>query len=63
MVDEAQDQTGMKRRDSVNDFEEPELDKVTSLDDVHVALQPDALTRAALEPCSGGAFHPGVELT
>ena len=25
--------------------------------------QPAALTEAALEPCSGGAFHPGVELT
>ncbi|MFM9107442.1 MAG: CTQ-dependent glycine oxidase GoxA [Chloroflexota bacterium] len=25
--------------------------------------QPEALTRAALMPCSGGAFHPGVELT
>src|SRR5690606_34952095 len=36
---------------------------VTALDDLDLALRPDALTEAALEPCSGGAFHPGVELT
>ena len=24
-----------------------------------IAQQPAALTEAALEPCSGGAFHPG----
>jgi hypothetical protein len=30
---------------------------------IPIAEQPDALTHAALEPCSGGAFHPGVELT
>lgn len=34
-----------------------------SFDDVPLELQPGALTQAALEPCSGGAFHPGVELT
>ena len=28
-----------------------------------IAQQPAALTEAALEPCSGGAFHPGVELS
>ncbi len=47
----------------VNDFENEEIDGVESVDDLDVALHPDALTRAALEPCSGGAFHPGVELT
>ncbi len=36
---------------------------VTALDQIPIAEQPEALTRAALEPCSGGAFHPGVELT
>lgn len=49
--------------DFVDDLDEPELDAVSSFDDVDLALQPEALTRAALEPCSGGAFHPGVELT
>ncbi len=34
-----------------------------SFDDIPLADQPLALTEAALEPCSGGAFHPGVELT
>ena len=34
-----------------------------SFDQIPLARQPEALTRAALEPCSGGAFHPGVELT
>jgi hypothetical protein len=33
------------------------------LDELPVERQPGALTRAALEPCSGGNFHPGVELT
>ncbi len=37
--------------------------EVTSIERIPVAEQPEALTRAALEPCSGGAFHPGVELT
>ncbi len=47
----------------VNDFDDAQADAITSLDDIDLALQPDALTEAALEPCSGGAFHPGVELT
>lgn len=34
-----------------------------AFDDIPLAQQPGALTQAALEPCSGGAFHPGVELT
>lgn len=47
----------------VNDFDDAQADGVRSLDDLPLAQQPDALTRAALEPCSGGAFHPGVEIT
>lgn len=47
----------------LDDFHDPISAGVQSLDDVPVALQPAALTEAALEPCSGGAFHPGVELT
>lgn len=51
----------------VNDYDGqlPE-DVVTdygSFDDIPLELQPGALTQAALEPLSGGAFHPGVELT
>ncbi|HEU0301409.1 MAG TPA: LodA/GoxA family CTQ-dependent oxidase, partial [Longimicrobium sp.] len=34
-----------------------------SLEEIPLQEQPDALTRAALEPVFGGAFHPGVELT
>lgn len=37
--------------------------EIASIEQIPIAEQPDALTRAALEPCSGGAFHPGVELT
>jgi hypothetical protein len=47
----------------VNDFNASPSDEITRLDQVSLAEQPEALTRAALEPCSGGAFHPGVELT
>ncbi|WP_207460886.1 CTQ-dependent glycine oxidase GoxA [Azospirillum sp. SYSU D00513] len=36
---------------------------VVDLDSIPLSERPEALTRAALEPCSGGAFHPGVELT
>lgn len=49
--------------DFTNDYQDDALDKLTAFDEIDLALQPDALTRAALEPCSGGAFHPGVELT
>ena len=49
--------------DFVNDLNDSTYDSVTSLDDIPLAQQPAALTEAALEPCSGGAFHPGVELT
>ena len=46
-----------------DDFEDPGAYAVKALDDLDLARRPDALTEAALEPCSGGAFHPGVELT
>ncbi|MEP9378993.1 CTQ-dependent glycine oxidase GoxA [Aquabacter sp. CN5-332] len=32
-------------------------------EEIPLAQQPEALNRAALSACSGGAFHPGVELT
>lgn len=46
-----------------NDLSDAHLDGVEDLDDLPVAQRPHALTEAALEPCSGGAFHPGVELS
>lgn len=46
----------------VNDLSDP-TPTIRSLDDLPLEVRPDALTQAALEPCSGGAFHPGVELT
>lgn len=49
--------------DFVNDLEDARADAVTRLDDIPVDQQPAALTEAALEPCAGGAFHPGVELS
>lgn len=33
------------------------------LDQLPLAERPEALTRAALEQCSGAALHPGVEMT
>jgi hypothetical protein len=41
----------------------PWRDEAPDFDQIPLSEQPDALTRAALEMCSGGAFHPGVELT
>ncbi|OWJ69227.1 hypothetical protein BWR60_01460 [Inquilinus limosus] len=49
--------------DFVDDLEDSKSDAIAALEDLPVELQPAALTEAALEPCSGGAFHPGVELT
>ena len=49
--------------DFVDDLEDPADGPITVLEDIDVAEQPAALTRAALDACSGGAFHPGVELT
>lgn len=36
-------------------------DDAKSLDDLPVERWPEALDRAALESCLGGAFHPGIE--
>lgn len=47
----------------VNDYQDEQLDAYASLDELPLELQPEALTRAALDACSGGAFHPGVEIT
>ncbi|HZG41340.1 MAG TPA: LodA/GoxA family CTQ-dependent oxidase [Longimicrobium sp.] len=50
------------RGDFIDDWKgEPQ--PPASLDEIPLREQPDALTRAALEPVFGGAFHPGVELT
>ncbi|MEL6887972.1 MAG: CTQ-dependent glycine oxidase GoxA, partial [Pseudomonadota bacterium] len=53
--------------DFVNDYDgqiaEDSVADYRSFDDIPLELQPNALTQAALEPLSGGAFHPGVELT
>lgn len=49
--------------DFVDDLDDAAMEAVAALEDLPVAQQPAALTEAALEPCSGGAFHPGVELT
>ncbi|WP_211228968.1 CTQ-dependent glycine oxidase GoxA [Thalassobaculum salexigens] len=49
--------------DFVDDFADADLDVVERIEQLPAALQPSALTEAALEPCSGGAFHPGVELS
>lgn len=38
-------------------------ERAMPFEQIPLSEQPEALTRAALEPCSGGAFHPGVELT
>lgn len=46
-----------------NDFDDPKTDQIKNFDEIPLAKQPQALTRAALDPCSGGGFHPGVELT
>ena len=46
----------------INDYSYS-VDLPSSIDDLALEDQPMALTQAALEPCSGGAFHPGVELT
>ena len=47
----------------VDDLNDVAANSITSIEQVPLAEQPGALTEAALEPCSGGAFHPGVELT
>jgi len=47
----------------VNDFDGEPKPGPCAIDEIPLAMQPEALTRAALEPLSGGNFHPGVELT
>jgi hypothetical protein len=49
--------------DFIDDFDDAAADSVGGLDDLPLAQQPEALARAALDACSGGAFHPGVEIT
>lgn len=33
------------------------------MEDIPLAQRPAALTRAALQPCAGGPFYPGIEMT
>ena len=47
----------------IEDYVEGDKEKISSFDDIPLSQQPQALTDAVLETCSGGAFHPGVELT
>lgn len=48
----------------VDDLDErPKAENTGKFEDIPLDQQPMALIRAALEPLSGGAFHPGVELT
>lgn len=47
----------------VDDLGEERAETITQIEEIPLAERPHALTRAALEPCSGGAFHPGVEMT
>lgn len=47
----------------VDDLGDGGVETVASIDDLPLQQRPEALDRAALEPCSGGAFHPGVEIT
>jgi hypothetical protein len=46
----------------VSDYD-PTYVAPTSIDQVPLAAQPMALTKAALENCIGGPFHPGCEMT
>jgi hypothetical protein len=50
--------------DFIDDWKlETPADQSGDFSSIPLDQQPMALTRAALEPLSGGAFHPGVELT
>ena len=42
---------------------EPILPLPEEFSQIPLALQPESLTRAHLEDCLGGPFHPGIELT
>lgn len=46
-----------------NQLKDHAVQEPTSIEQLPLEEQPHALTKAALEPLSGGAFHPGVELT
>lgn len=48
--------------DCLDDYQ-PDRQPPRRLDEVPVAEQPDALTRAALDFCQADAFHPGCEMT
>lgn len=52
-----------KDGDFVGDWPGAAPEPAPSLDAIPVEEQPAALTRAALEPCQGGAFFPGIEMT
>ncbi len=47
----------------IADFIDQQSETIQRFEDIPLSQQPNALTRSALESCSGGAFHPGVELT
>lgn len=47
----------------LEDYLDEEDEIITSFDNIPLDQQPQALTDAVLESCSGGGFHPGVELT
>jgi hypothetical protein len=47
----------------VEDYLDEEDEIISSFEDIPLDQQPQALTDAVLESCSGGGFHPGVELT
>lgn len=47
----------------VDDLAAEDEREITTLEEIPLAQQPGSLDRAILETCSGGAFHPGVELT
>lgn len=49
--------------DFVNDLDPHAPEPALRFEEIPLSQQPEALDRAALSPCSGGAFHPGVELT
>ena len=55
--------TKWKNGEFYDDFSEREEMTITRLEDIALEHQGESLTRAALERCSGGAFHPGVEMT
>lgn len=55
--------TKWKNGEFFDDYcDRPEV-SIARLEDIPLEHQGDALTQAALERCSGGAFHPGVEMT